>query len=63
MGVNVAGLPTISGQPATDLAVIKPEDVKHMELGIKTTPIENFTLNLTVYKTDYQRLSDECSIT
>ena len=57
VGVNVAGLPTISGQPATDLAVIKPEDVKHMEFGIKTTPFENFTLNLTVYKTeisDYQ---------
>ena len=52
VGVNVAGLPTISGQPATDLAVIKPEDVKHMEFGIKTTPFENFTLNLTVYKTD-----------
>ena len=52
VGVNVAGLPTISGQPATDLAVIKPEDVKHMELGIKTTPADNFTVNLTVYKTD-----------
>ena len=57
VGVNVAGLPTISDQPATDLAVIKPEDVKHMEGGIKTTPADNFTLNLTAYKTginDYQ---------
>ena len=57
VGVNVAGLPTINGEAATDLAVIKPEDVKHMELGIKTTPADNFTLNLTVYKTeinDYQ---------
>ena len=57
VGVNVAGLPTISGQPATDLAVIKPEDVKHMELGIKTTPTDKFTLNLTIYNTnisDYQ---------
>ncbi|HEY5916713.1 MAG TPA: TonB-dependent receptor [Chryseolinea sp.] len=57
VGVNVAGLPTVNGEAATDLAVIKPEDVKHMELGIKTTPTENFTLNLTAYKTeisDYQ---------
>jgi iron complex outermembrane recepter protein len=57
VGVNVAGLPTIGGQPATDLAVIKPEDVKHVEVGIKTSPAANFTLNLTVYNTeinDYQ---------
>jgi iron complex outermembrane recepter protein len=52
VGVNVQGLPNIGGQPATDLAVIKPEDVKHLELGIKTTPTDNFTLNLTIYNTD-----------
>lgn len=51
VGVNVAGLPTIDGQPATDLAVIKPEDVKHVEAGIKTTPLTNATLNLTIYNT------------
>ena len=45
VGVNVAGLPTIGGQPATDLAVIKPEDVKNVEVGIKTTPVNNFILN------------------
>ena len=52
VGVNVAGLPTINGQPATDLAVIKPEDVKNIEIGIKTTPANNFTLNLTLHNTD-----------
>lgn len=52
VGVNVAGLPTIGGKPATDLAVIKPEDVKNIEVGIKTTPIDNFTLNLTLHNTD-----------
>lgn len=52
VGVNVAGLPTINGQPATDLAVIKPEDVKHIEVGLKTSPIDNFTLNLTIHNTD-----------
>jgi iron complex outermembrane receptor protein len=52
VGVNVAGLPTIGGKPATDLAVIKPEDVTNFELGIKTTPFSNFTLNLALYNTD-----------
>lgn len=52
VGVNVAGLPTINGQPATDLAVIKPEDVKHIEVGAKTSPIDNFTLNVTIHNTD-----------
>ena len=52
VGVNVAGLPTISGQPATDLAVIKPEDVTHFEIGLKTAPSGNSTLNVTFYNTD-----------
>ncbi|MBL7859358.1 MAG: TonB-dependent receptor [Cyclobacteriaceae bacterium] len=52
VGVNVAGLPTISGQPATDLAVIKPEDVKHFEIGVKTTPTNNLTLNVTLHNSD-----------
>ena len=52
VGVNVAGLPTSNGAAATDLAVIKPEDVKHFELGVKTTPIDNFTLNLSFFNTD-----------
>ena len=52
IGVNVAGLPTVSGQPALDLAVIKPEDVNHYELGVKTSPFKNSILNLTFYNTD-----------
>lgn len=52
VGVNVAGLPTVNGEAATDLAVIKPEDTKHYELGIKTTPTDNLTLNLTFHNSD-----------
>jgi iron complex outermembrane receptor protein len=52
VGVNVAGLPTVNGEPATDLAVIKPEDVSYFEIGVKTTPTDNFTLNLTAHNTD-----------
>ena len=54
VGVNVAGLPTVNGQAATDLAVIKPEDVKNIELGVKTNPVDNFTLNLTYFNTDIE---------
>lgn len=52
VGVNVAGLPTINGEAATELAVIKPEDTKHYEIGIKTTPTDNLTLNLTFHNSD-----------
>lgn len=52
VGVNVAGLPSIAGKPATELAVIKPEDLKNYQLGLKTTPIDNFTLNLTLHHSD-----------
>jgi iron complex outermembrane recepter protein len=52
VGVNVAGLPTIAGKPALDLAVIKPESVNHYEFGIKTSPIKNSVLNLTFFKTE-----------
>ncbi|WP_281298334.1 TonB-dependent receptor [Flavobacterium limnophilum] len=52
VGVNVAGLPTVAGQPALDLAVIKPEDVNHYEFGIKTSPLKNSILNLTYFNTE-----------
>lgn len=52
VGVNVAGLPTVNGQAATNLAVIKPEDVKHYEVGIKTNPTDEFTFNVTFHNSD-----------
>jgi iron complex outermembrane recepter protein len=52
VGVNVAGLPTLAGEPILDLAVIKPEEVNHYEVGIKTSPFKNSILNLTVFNTD-----------
>lgn len=52
VGVNVAGLPTVNGAPALDLAVIKPEYVTHYEAGVKTTPWQNLNLNVTVHRSD-----------
>lgn len=59
VGLNLGGLPNINGQPALDLATIKPEGTKHVELGFKTRPSVNTTFNLTAYNTDisdYQTL-------
>ncbi|RXK62514.1 TonB-dependent receptor [Lacibacter luteus] len=52
VGVNVAGLPTVNGVAATDLAVIKPEDVRHYEIGVKTNPTDNFIFNLVFHNTN-----------
>ncbi len=57
VGINLGGLPTANGQILTELAMIKPEDVNHFELGVKTSPTKNSTLNITLHNTvirDYQ---------
>ncbi|MRX40964.1 TonB-dependent receptor plug domain-containing protein [Flavobacterium sp. LC2016-23] len=53
VGVNVAGLPTNSaGAPLLELAVIKPEEVNHYEVGVKTSPFKSSIFNLTFFNTD-----------
>ena len=53
VGVNVAGLPTHSQVSLLlELAVIKPEEVNHYEIGVKTSPFKNSILNLTFFNTD-----------
>jgi iron complex outermembrane recepter protein len=52
VGVNVAGLPVINGEVAVELGTIKPEYVKHIEAGLKSTPTRNLVLNLTFFNTD-----------
>jgi iron complex outermembrane receptor protein len=57
IGINLGGLPTANGEVLTELARVKPEYVNHYELGIKTNPTSQSTLNVTVYNTeirDYQ---------
>ncbi|MBP6182101.1 TonB-dependent receptor [Flavobacterium sp.] len=52
VGVNLGGLPTANGQPLLDLAIIKPEEVNHFEIGVKTTPFDKTIVNFTIYNTD-----------
>lgn len=54
IGVNVSGLPTVNGEAAINLAVIKPEYVKHYEIGVKTNPASNVTLNLVWHNSDIE---------
>lgn len=54
VGLNLGGLPSANGAVLLDLAVIKPESVKHIEFGIKTKPSPSSTLNLVVYNTDIE---------
>ena len=59
VGLNLGGLPNANGEPMTELAVIKPELVHHVELGIKSQPFKSAILNFTMYSTevkDYQTL-------
>lgn len=54
VGLNLGGLPTDAGRVMTELAVIRPEEVKHYEIGVKTTPLRGTTLNFVVYQTDIE---------
>lgn len=53
VGVNVAGLPSPeAGKTILDYAVIKPEKTHHYEVGFKSTPADNLTLNVTFHNSD-----------
>lgn len=57
VGINLGGLPTANAEVLTELAVIKPEKVEHLELGVKTSPSKKAQLNITIFNTeikDYQ---------
>jgi len=52
VGVNLGGLPSANGAPLLELAVIKPEDVRHIEVGVKTSPTAHSTFNVVFHNTD-----------
>ena len=52
VGLNLNGVPTdAAGQPVLSAATVKPEDVHHYELGVKTTPLRGVTANFSVFNT------------
>ncbi len=52
VGLNLNGLPTDArSRPILSAATVKPEDVRHVEAGIKTEPWRRTTVNLTLFDT------------
>ena len=53
VGLNLNGVPTdAQDQPVLSAATVKPEDVRHIEVGLKTTLFRNVTANVSVYDTE-----------
>jgi len=52
VGLNLNGVPTdANDQPVLSAATVKPEGVKHFEVGFKTEPFRNVTANVALYNT------------
>ncbi len=53
VGLNLGGIPTnTAGNPILSTAVVDPEDVRHIEIGLKTQPTPDLTANFALYRTD-----------
>jgi len=53
VGLNLNGVPTDAlDRPVLSAAAVKPEDVHHVEVGLKTEPLPGVTANLTLFNTD-----------
>ena len=51
-GLNLGGVPTdAAGNPILSAAVVRPEDVRNIEIGIKTRPFANVTANFAAFNT------------
>jgi iron complex outermembrane receptor protein len=62
VGLNLGGIPTENGEPLIALTVVKPEQVRHSEFGVKSEPFMNNILNVTVFNTDiYNYQTNVCS--
>ena len=53
VGLNLNGVPTdADNRPVLSAASVKPEDVRNIEVGVKTTPWRGVTTNLSAYDTE-----------
>jgi iron complex outermembrane receptor protein len=53
VGLNLNGVPTdAADQPVLSAATVKPEDIRHIEVGIKTEPFRGVTANVAIYDTE-----------
>ena len=58
VGLNLGGVPTDAlNQPILSAAIVRPEDVRQVEIGLKTEPLRGVTANFALFDTtikDYQ---------
>lgn len=54
VGINLGGLPAVTGQSLLELAEVKPEYVVHYEFGVKSNPTKGSTLNLVLHNTNIE---------
>jgi len=53
VGLNLNGVPTdAQDRPVLSAATVKPEDVRHVEAGVKTEPFRGGTFNVSFFNTD-----------
>ncbi len=55
VGLNLNGLPTDAlDRPVLSAATVRPEDERHIEIGVKTEPFHGVTANVTAYDTEIE---------
>jgi iron complex outermembrane recepter protein len=60
VGLNLNGVPTdAANQPVISAAAVKPEDVRNVELGLKTQLAPAVTANLTAYQTEIKNFQTQ----
>lgn len=53
VGLNLNGVPTdAADRPVLAAAMVRPEEVHHVEVGVKTTPFRNVNANVALYVTE-----------
>jgi iron complex outermembrane recepter protein len=62
VGLNLGGLPSAGGRPLTELAVIKPEEVLHFEIGLKSSPTPSSVANLTIFNTQIKNYQTQVQL-
>ena len=60
IGLNLNGVPTdAADRPVLGAATVKPEDERHVEVGVKTEPFRGVTANLTAYDTEIRNFQTQ----
>jgi iron complex outermembrane receptor protein len=60
VGLNLNGVPTdAQNQPVLSAAVVKPEDVYNVEVGVKTQIVRGVTVNVTAYDTEIKNFQTQ----